>query len=146
MKRLFALAAAVAVGLGMVGFGPDRLGLGVGEAKAQTSTLTLYSAQHPQVDAMLVAAFTKQTGIQVKVHEGEGPEIAAQIIQEGADSPADGFLTENSPELNLLDEKGLLAPVDPATLKLIAPEYSAADGHWLGVLARERTCWISIRR
>jgi iron(III) transport system substrate-binding protein len=63
--------------------------------------------------------------------------VAAQLIQEGADSPADVFFTENSPELNLLDEKGLLAPVDPATLKEVPAQYSAADGHWLGVLARE---------
>jgi iron(III) transport system substrate-binding protein len=86
---------------------------------------------------MLVAAFTAQTGIKVRVHTGEGPEIAAQILQEGADSPADVFFTENSPELILLDEKGLLAPVAPATLKQIPPQYNATDGSWLGVLARE---------
>ena len=83
---------------------------------ARAETLTLYSAQHEQVVDMLTAAFTKETGIKVLVHEGEGPDIAAQILQEGADSPADVFFTENSPELNLLDEKGLLAPVDKATL------------------------------
>jgi iron(III) transport system substrate-binding protein len=86
---------------------------------------------------MLTAAFTKNTGITVKLHEGEGPDIASQILQEGADSPADVFFTENSPELILLDEKGLLAPVDPATLAKIPAKYNAADGAWLGVLARE---------
>jgi iron(III) transport system substrate-binding protein len=126
MKCLYALVGAT-LGLAFVAHG----------AQAQSATLTLYSAQHPQVDAMLMAAFTKQSGIKVQVREGEGPEVAAQIIQEGSDSPADVFLTENSPELNLLDEKRLLAPVDPATLKAIAPKYSAADGNWLGVLARE---------
>ena len=124
MKRWIALG--VAVGLSAYGAGP-----------VQAETLTLYSAQHPQVDAMLMAEFTKETGIKVQVREGEGPDIAAQILQEGADSPADVFLTENSPELNLLDEKGLLAPVDPATLKQVPAQYSAADGHWLGVVARE---------
>jgi iron(III) transport system substrate-binding protein len=106
-------------------------------ALAQTPTLTLYSAQHPQVDAMLAAEFTKETGIKVLLHEGEGPDVANQLIQEGADSPADVFFTENSPELNLLDEKGLLAPVDPATLKLVPAKYSAESGNWVGVLARE---------
>jgi iron(III) transport system substrate-binding protein len=127
MKRWIA-SGILSAGLG---------GFGLLAAPAQAQTLTLYSAQHPQVDAMLMAAFTQQTGIQVQVREGEGPDIAAQILQEGADSPADVFFTENSPELNLLDEKGLLAPVDPATLAQVPAEYSAADGHWLGVLARE---------
>ncbi len=86
---------------------------------------------------MLTAAFTQQTGIKVQVREGEGPDIASQILQEGADSPADIFFTENSPELNLLDEKGLLAPVDKTTLAQVPAKYSAADGDWLGVLARE---------
>ena len=104
---------------------------------AQAQTITLYSAQHEQVVDMLTAAFTKNTGIKVKVHEGEGPDIASQILQEGADSPADVFFTENSPELILLDEKGLLAPVAPATLAEVSAKYNAADGAWLGVLARE---------
>src|ERR1700757_3156456 len=104
------ISALVMAGLG--------LATGLLAPGAQAQTLTLYSAQHPQVDAMLAAEFTKETGIKILLHEGEGPDMASQLIQEGADSPADVFLTENSPELNLLDEKGLLAPVDPATLKL----------------------------
>jgi iron(III) transport system substrate-binding protein len=109
----------------------------VAPALAGAQTITLYSAQHEQVVDMLTAAFTAETGIKVQVHEGEGPDIAAQILQEGADSPADVFFTENSPELILLDEKGLLAPVAPATLAQIPASYNAADGRWLGVLARE---------
>jgi iron(III) transport system substrate-binding protein len=118
----------------MVLFG---LGLAVSSGRADAQTLTLYNAQHEQVVGMLTAMFTKQTGIKVQVHTGEGPDIASQILQEGADSPADLFFTENSPELILLDEKGLLAPVDPATLAKVPAKYSAADGDWVGVLARE---------
>jgi iron(III) transport system substrate-binding protein len=132
MKGLIA-AGVLAAGFISAGLA----GLGLEADAAQAATLTLYSAQHPQVDAMLTAEFTAETGIKVLVREGEGPDIAAQILQEGVDSPADVFLTENSPELNLLDEKGLLAPVDPATLKQVPAQYSAADGRWLGVLARE---------
>jgi iron(III) transport system substrate-binding protein len=113
------------------------LGLILGPSLSPAQTLTLYNAQHEQVVAMLTAMFTKQTGIKVQVHTGEGPDIASQILQEGADSPADVFFTENSPELILLDERSLLAPVDPATLAKVPSKYSAADGDWLGVLARE---------
>jgi iron(III) transport system substrate-binding protein len=104
---------------------------------ASPTTLTLYSAQHHQTVDLLTQAFTKQTGIQVRVHSGEAPEIANQIAQEGAQSPADVYFTENSPELTLLDEKGLLAKVDPSTLAQVPTKYSAADGDWIGVLARE---------
>lgn len=104
---------------------------------AGSTVLTLYSAQHHQMVDLLTQAFTKQTGVQVRVHSGEAPEIANQIAQEGVQSPADVYFTENSPELTLLDEKGLLAKVDHSTLEQVPAKYSAADGDWVGVLARE---------
>ncbi len=119
------------------------LGTGLLVASAITSgaaaaeTLTLYAAQHQQVVDMVTAAFTKQTGVAVRARFGEAPELAAQIIREGAASPADIYFTENSPELTLLDEKGLLAPVDAATLADAPAKDSAGDGKWLGVLVRE---------
>ena len=107
-----------------------------GPACAATS-LVMYSAQHEQMVDMLTAAFTKQTGIAVKVHTGEAPEIANQIAREGAGSPADIYFTENSPELVLLAEKGLLDKVRSSTLSAVPAKFSAADGRWVGVLARE---------
>jgi iron(III) transport system substrate-binding protein len=104
---------------------------------ARADTLTLYSAQHEQMVDQLAAGFTKATGIAVKIHSGEAPEIASQIVKEGASSPADVYFTENSPELVLLDGKGLLAPVAPATLAQVPAKFSAATGDWVGVLARE---------
>jgi iron(III) transport system substrate-binding protein len=112
-------------------------GAGSPAQAADAPVLTLYTAQHEQVIDMLTAAFTKQTGIKVQVRQGEGPAIATQLMHEGASSPADVFLTENSPELVLLDEKKLLAPVDAATLAAVPREDSAPSGNWVGVLARE---------
>jgi iron(III) transport system substrate-binding protein len=99
--------------------------------------LTLYSGQHPQVVRMLTAAFRKETGIAVRVHSGEGPQIANQLLREGDASPADVVFVENSPELVLLDEHHLFAQVAPATLARVPRADSAADGAWLGVLARQ---------
>ena len=110
--------------------------LGDGSTRAAT-TLTLYSAQHQQMVETVIAAFTKQTGIFVKTRYGEAPEIANQIAREGAASPADIYFTENSPELMLLDGKGLLAPVAAASLAQVPAKYSAPDGSWIGVFARE---------
>jgi iron(III) transport system substrate-binding protein len=114
-------------------------GLFVGSATiaAPAVTLTLYSAQHDQTVDMLTKAFTKQTGIDVKVHSGEGPELASELVKEGASSHADVFFTENSPELELLSEKGLLAKAAPATLASVPAADSGSNGDWVGVLARE---------
>jgi iron(III) transport system substrate-binding protein len=111
--------------------------LGMISPGALAASLTLYSAQHEQTVDLLTKAFTKDTGIEVKVHNGEAPELASQIVKEGASSPADVFFTENSPELELLSEKGLLAKVAPATLASVPAQDSSPAGDWVGVLARE---------
>lgn len=104
---------------------------------AQALTLTLYSAQHEQTVNLLIKDFAKQSGINVQVRSGEGPELAAQLLTEGSASPADVYFTENSPELMRLQQQGLLAPVRPSTLAQIPARYNSPQGAWVGVLARE---------
>src|SRR5271170_139380 len=122
---LFLSAAAIGLGFGVVSPG------------ARAASLNLYSAQHEQTVDLLTKEFTKETGIDVKVHSGEAPELASQLVKEGRSSPADVFFTENSPELELLSEKGLLAKVAPETLASVPAQDSGSAGDWVGVLARE---------
>jgi iron(III) transport system substrate-binding protein len=104
---------------------------------SQAASLTLYNAQHEQVVAALAKDFESESGIPVKIRNGEGPALAAQLLAEGSASPADVYFTENSPELMLLDEKGLLAKTSPSTLAVIPARYNSPNGDWVGVLARE---------
>ena len=126
--RLAAIGGAAALALATLGALPSA---------AHAASLTLYSAQHEQVVDMLTKDFEKQTGISVKVRNGEGPALAAQLVAEGSSTPADVYFTENSPELVLLGEKGLLGKVDAATLATTPARYNAPQGDWVGVLARE---------
>ena len=64
----------------------------------------------------LVDAFEKKTGITVNVRSDDEDVLAQQIVTEGSHSPADVFFTENSPPLQYLASKGLLAPGRPSTL------------------------------
>jgi iron(III) transport system substrate-binding protein len=105
-------------------------------AGASAATLTLYSGQHEQTTSKLVAAFTRQTGIKVKVRSDDEAVLAQQMVQEGAKSPADVFFTENSPPLVQLDERGLLSPVAAATLADVPAQYSAPTKDWVGVSSR----------
>jgi len=79
-----------------------------GASGAQPQTLTLYNAQHEQTTDALVAAFTKATGIQVRVDNDDEDDLTARIELEGSRSPADLFYTENSNWLQQLDDAGLL--------------------------------------
>src|SRR5271168_4125962 len=123
--------------LGVAAFVALGLFVGLAATSAGAVTLNLYSAQHEQTVDLLTKAFTKETGIDVKVRSGEAPELASELVKEGASSPADVFFTENSPELELLSEKGLLAKVAPTTLTAVPAADSGSNGDWVGVLARE---------
>ena len=98
--------------------------------------IVVYNAQHESLTQEWVDGFTKETGIAVTLRQGSDTEIGNQIVQEGAASPADVFLTENSPAMALVDKAGLFAPVDPDTLAQVPAQYRPADGRWIGIAAR----------
>ncbi len=106
-------------------------------ASAQVAdSLTIYNAQHEGLTKEWAEAFTEETGIVVTIRNGSDMEFANQIVQEGANSPADVFLTENSPAMALVDGKGLFEPVEKTTLEQVPEQFRPSNGHWIGVAAR----------
>lgn len=106
-------------------------------AKAQEAgELVIYNAQHEGLGKAWIDAFTKETGIDVVVRKGSDMEFANLILQEGDLTPADVFLTENSPAMALLDAAGRFTPVDKETLDQVPADYRPADGMWTGIAAR----------
>jgi iron(III) transport system substrate-binding protein len=102
-----ALTALAAAGV-LAGCGSDDA--------AGAETLTVYSAQHESLVRTMLADFTAETGIGLEFRDANDAELANQIVQEGEASPADVFLTENSPSIDILDDEGLRAPLDQPTL------------------------------
>ena len=103
---------------------------------ASGQTITLYSGQHQQTTQSLITAFEQKTGITVNVRYDDEDTFVAQIETEGKHSPADVFLTENSPPLEELASKGLLSSIEPSTLAQTPAKYNAPDGDWVGISAR----------
>lgn len=126
----------IAIGVSVLLVGLVPAACGTASAGGGSGTLVLYNAQHEQTTDALIAAFTKQTGIQVKVDNDDEDVLTAQIEQEGNRSPADVFFTENSNWLQQLDDRGMLAQVDPATLAAVPAQDNATNGRWLGVSGR----------
>jgi iron(III) transport system substrate-binding protein len=102
----------------------------------QDVTLVLYNAQHTNVAEAWAKGFTNKTGIKVAIRSGRDLDLANQIIQEGASSPADVFITENSPGMAQVESAGLFAAVDPMTYAQTPAQWSAPSGAWVGIAAR----------
>jgi iron(III) transport system substrate-binding protein len=128
-SRWLAATAALAACCGVLA--------GCGTASGTDSqSITLYNGQHVQTAEALVNAFEKDTGITVNIRSDDEDTLADQIVTEGPHSPADVFYTENSPPLESLQAKGLLAKVESSTLSLTPAKYNSPDGDWVGVSAR----------
>ncbi len=130
------LAAACALLAACSSAGTEDTAISSAPADGQAQSITLYSGQHEQTTDGLVTAFEKQTGITVNVRNDDEDTLANLIAVQGSHTPADVFYTENSPALEFLQEKGLLAPVDSSTLSHTPSQYNSQQGDWVGVSAR----------
>lgn len=102
-------------------------------------TINIYSARHYDVDEQLYSGFEKETGIKVNLIEGKEDELIERMKAEGANSPADVFVTADAGRLWRADQAGLLAAVDSAVLKERIPAHLRhPDGHWFGFSTRAR--------
>lgn len=106
-------------------------------------TLTVYSGQHESLAKSLADGFTAATGIKVDVRAGSDAALANQIIEEGNRTKADVFMSEEPGQIALLGEKGLFAPVDPATLAETDARFNPHDGTWLAFAARSRAIFYN---
>ena len=98
--------------------------------------LTIYSAQHENLTQAWAEKFKADTGVDVQIRYGNDSSMGNQIVQEGAKSPADVFLTENSPAMTTVQNAGLLAKVDDATINQVGAEYAPSTHEWVGIAAR----------
>jgi iron(III) transport system substrate-binding protein len=106
-------------------------------ATAQEKVLNLYSARHYQTDEKLYENFTQQTGIKINRIEGKEEELMERIRNEGANSPADVFITVDASRLATADALGLFAPVKSKLLEARIPAHLHTDT-WFAFSTRAR--------
>lgn len=127
-RCMLSLALAATMHVSPSAFGQDNT--------AKDKPLVIYNAQHKSLTEEWAAAFTKETGIKVTVRHGSDIDLANQILLEGKTSPADVFLTENSPAMGMVERAGLFAPLRPEILSRVPEQYRPDSGLWVGMAAR----------
>jgi iron(III) transport system substrate-binding protein len=133
MRRRTFLTGLGALGtIGLVGCGSKSEDKYV----ADPGSLQVYSAQHENVTKAWVEAFTAATGIKVQIRKGSDASMGHQIVAEGSSSPADVFLTENSPAMTLVERNKLLAPLDEATRRQVPANLTPSSKAWTSIAAR----------
>jgi iron(III) transport system substrate-binding protein len=100
--------------------------------------LTVYSGRSEQLIAGLLEKFTAETGIVVQARYGDSAELAAQLLEEGAASPAQVFFAQDAGALGAVDEAGLFGPLPDKVADAIPAAYRSPAGTWTGVSGRVR--------
>ncbi|OFX15809.1 MAG: iron ABC transporter substrate-binding protein [Armatimonadetes bacterium RBG_19FT_COMBO_69_19] len=118
----------------------------LGSATAQAATLTVYSGRTRELIEPLFAQFMKATGIQVRVRYGETAELAATILEEGQNSPADVYFAQDAGALGALAYAGRLRRLPDGVLQKVESRFQSSDGAWVGVSGRARVVVYNTRR
>lgn len=101
--------------------------------------VTIYSGRNEELVGPAIEAFQQRTGIEARVRYAGTSELAAQILEEGRNSPADVYFSQDAGALGALAREGLLAPLPGDLLGLVDQRFRSPDGVWVGVTGRART-------
>jgi len=101
-------------------------------------SLVVYSGRSEELVGPIFEQFEERSGVDVQVRYGETAELAATILEEGENSPADLFFAQDPGALGALDDEGRLAKLPEEILGRVPDHFRADDGDWVGTSGRSR--------
>lgn len=101
-------------------------------------SLVIYSGRSEELVGSLVKQFEEATGISVEIRYGDTAEMAAQILEEGENSPADVFFGQDAGALGALAAEGRLVELPKEQLDKVPAGLKDPEGRWVGASARAR--------
>ena len=101
--------------------------------------LTIYSGRSESLVGPLIEQFEQETGLNVEVRYGETAGMAATILEEGNNSPADIYYGQDAGALGALANAGRLAAIPQPLLDQVEARFRSPEGNWIGTSGRART-------
>ena len=106
--------------------------------------VNVYSARHYDSDIQLYEKFTAKTGVKVNVVSGKSGALEKRIIEEGADSKADLYITADAGRLGAF-EANLQGGLTSAAIKSVVPS-NFRTSKWTGIAKRARIVYFAPER
>jgi iron(III) transport system substrate-binding protein len=109
--------------------------------------LVVYNGRSHYGGEEAFAAFTRETGIEVKLFGGDAEALHQRLKSEDGDTPADVLVTVDGANLARAEDEGLLLPVRSDVIAGTIPaKLRAGDGTWTALSTRVRTPMRSTER
>jgi len=123
---ILAALAAVLAGLAACGSSEDK------------NTLTMYSGRIAPILSPAVKQYETASGFKVKTRYGDSPALSATIAEEGKNSPADLFFSQDAGSLDAVEKRGLLLKLPADILAKVPTGFRSRTGSWVGTTGRSR--------
>jgi iron(III) transport system substrate-binding protein len=117
------------------------LALAIGAAACgsdESGPITIYSGREEELVAPLFELYEEETGNEVEVRYGDSAELAATILEEGDNTPADVFFSQDAGALGALEKEGRLSELGEDIISSVDERYRSPDGLWVGTSGRAR--------
>lgn len=108
-----------------------------GGSDGDAGSLTVYSGRSETLVGPLIDRFKEDTGIDVSVKYAGTPQLAATLLEEGDNTPADVFFAQDPGGLGAV--AGMLSPLEEDVLTKVPQWAVSSDGVWVGISGRART-------
>lgn len=111
--------------------------------EADPGELVVYSGRSESLVGPIIEQFAEATGIDVSVKYGSTSEIAATILEEGDNTPADIFFAQDPGGLALIED--MFATLPNNLLDRVPANFRSPDGKWIGLSGRARVIVYNTR-
>ncbi|MBE9221686.1 iron ABC transporter substrate-binding protein [Cyanobacterium stanieri LEGE 03274] len=101
--------------------------------------LTIYSGRNEELIGPLLERFEEETGVTVEVRYGDTAELAAAILEEGENTPADVYFGQDAGALGALQKEGRTKAIPENLLGRVDSRFRSPEGQWVGISGRART-------
>lgn len=108
------------------------------ESAGKATELTIYSGRNENLVGPLLARYQETSGVTVNVRYGGTAELAATILEEGQNSPADVFFGQDAGALGALSLAGRFTQLPAEILDRVDPRFQSGSGDWVGASGRAR--------
>ena len=103
------------------------------------NAITMYSGRIGPIISPAIKQYEDASGVDVQARaSATAPSLAATLVEEGENSPADLFFAQDAGSLDAVEKQGLLLKLPADILAKVDKPYQSATGSWVGVTGRSR--------